>query len=178
MDRNFSTNELMDRASSKRTIALISRGVLTLRPPPEPLSRSGSPLHPRLIGLGAPLLIAALATDLAYANSLLFQWENFSIWLLAGGLLLAALAGLAVLLDIVLHRITGIHWVRFSGFSVAALLSLLNALVHSRDAYTAVVPEGLALSAIVSVILVIIGWRGWSVSARQTTNPIISEEAQ
>ena len=166
MDRNFSTNELMDRASSKRTIALISRGVLTLRPPPEPLSRSGSPLHPRLIGLGAPLLIAALATDLAYANSLLFQWENFSIWLLAGGLLLAALAGLAVLLDIVLHRLTRIDWLRFEGFSAAALLSVLNALVHSRDGYTSVVPEGLILSALVVVILAVTGWLGWSMVYR------------
>ena len=178
MNRSFRTDDLIDRARGRLAIAPTPRVGLTLRRLQESASRPSRPLHPRLIGLGAPLLIAALATDLAYANSLLFQWENFSIWLLAGGLLLAALAGLAVLLDIVLHRITGIHWVRFSGFSVAALLSLLNALVHSRDAYTAVVPEGLALSAIVSVILVIIGWRGWSVSARQTTNPIISEEAQ
>jgi uncharacterized membrane protein len=134
------------------------------------------PLHPRLIGSGAALLIAALATDLLYVNTLLFQWDNFSIWLLTGGLVLAALAGLALVLDMVSHRITGIDWLRFSGFTAAALLSLLNALVHSRDAYTAVAPEGLALSALVAAILVITGWRGWSVGALHASRPIISEE--
>jgi uncharacterized membrane protein len=67
---------------------------------------------------------------------------------------------------------------RFSGFCAAALLSLLNALVHSRDAYSAVAPEGLELSALVSAILVIVGWRGWSVSARHSSRPTVSKEAQ
>jgi uncharacterized membrane protein len=124
-------------------------------------------LHPRLIGAGAALLIAALATDVTYAKTLLFQWDNFSIWLLTCGLVLAAFAGLALVLDVVLHRITASNWWRFAGFSAAALLSLLNALVHSRDAYTAVVPEGLELSALVTAILVIVGGRGWSVGVRR-----------
>jgi uncharacterized membrane protein len=52
------------------------------------------------------------------------------------------------------------------------LLSLLNAFVHSRDGYTAVVPQGLCLSAIVTVLLLVIGWRGWSLAAlRPTPSP-------
>jgi uncharacterized membrane protein len=140
--------------------------------------RSGRPLHPRLVGFGAMLLVAAFATDVTYADTLLFQWDNFSIWLLTGGLLLAAGAGLALVLDVASHRITAINWLRFSGFVIAALLSLLNALVHSRDAYTAVVPQGLELSALVSAILVILGWRGWSVSARYSSRPTVSKEVQ
>ena len=142
------------------------------------IPHSSRPLHPRLIGCGAALLIAALVTDFTYVNSLLFQWENFSIWLLTGGLVLAAFAGLAIAFDIASHRISGIDWLRFSGLLVAALLSLLNALVHSRDAYTAVAPQGLELSALVSAILVIVGWRGWSVGARHSSRPIDSKEAQ
>jgi uncharacterized membrane protein len=46
----------------------------------------------------------------------------------------------------------------------AALLSLLNVFVHSRDAWTSVVPQGLELSVVVAVCLAIIGWRGWSVT--------------
>jgi uncharacterized membrane protein len=176
MNRQFHADDLMDRARSRLTIAPAPRVGPTLQRLQESTSRPRTPLHPRLIGLGATLLIAALATDLAYANSLLFQWDNFSIWLITGGLVLAALAGLALVIDIVSHRVTGIDWLRFSGFTAAALLSLLNALVHSRDAYTAVVPEGLALSALVSATLVIIGRRGWSVGARQSFRPIISEE--
>jgi uncharacterized membrane protein len=123
-------------------------------------------LHPRLIGAGAILLIATAATDLAYTTSLLVQWENFSMWLLTGGLVLAAFAGAALVIDLLLHRVRNIDWLRFGGFTLAALLSLLNALVHSRDAYTAVVPQGIELSALVAVLLIMLGWRGWSLTAR------------
>ena len=122
-------------------------------------------LHPVLIALGATLLLAAFATDLAYWRTLLFQWDNFSVWLLTGGLILAALAGLALLAEAALHRLGRIAWWRFIGFAAAALVSLLNAFVHSRDAYTAVVPEGLVLSAVVTVLLVVLGWHGWSLRA-------------
>ena len=176
MDHNFSTEDLIDRARSKLTFAVRPRVGATFLPLQDTIFHSGRPLHPRLIGAGAVLLIAALVTDLTYENSLLFQWENFSMWLITAGLVLAALAALALVIDIVLRRVTGIDWIRFSGFSAVVLLSVLNALVHSRDAYAAVVPEGLALSALVTAILVIVGWRDWSVGARRSTRPIISEE--
>lgn len=119
--------------------------------------------HPRLVGVGAVLLIAAWGTDAAYAHSLLFEWENFSMWLLTAGLVLAAFAGIALSFDIASYRTKKIDMRRFGGFAVAAMLSLWNVLVHSRDAYTAVVPTGLELSTLVSAILLILGWRGWSV---------------
>jgi uncharacterized membrane protein len=122
------------------------------------------PLHARLVGGGAALLVATFGTDLIYARTLLFQWANFSIWLLTGGLVMAALAGLALVLDVMTRRVGRIQWVKFTGFSVAALLSLLNAFVHSRDAYTSVVPQGLVLSASVAAILLVLGWSGWSIN--------------
>ncbi|MHB8286782.1 MAG: DUF2231 domain-containing protein, partial [Caulobacteraceae bacterium] len=39
--------------------------------------------------------------------------------------------------------------------AAAALLSLLNAFVHSRDAWTSVVPDGITLSVIVTALLLI-----------------------
>jgi uncharacterized membrane protein len=47
------------------------------------------------------------------------------------------------------------------------LLSLLNAFVHSRDGYTAVVPTGLTLSALVVAILLFTAWadRAWYLAA-------------
>jgi uncharacterized membrane protein len=122
-------------------------------------------LHPRLIAPAAALLVAAFLTDLLYWRTALSQWETFSIWLLTAGLILAGLSGLALLLDVRLRRVPGIDWPRFAALAAAALLSLLNAFVHSRDGYTAVVPEGLALSTIVTLLLLITGWRGWSLSA-------------
>ncbi len=178
MNRFFRTDARMERAYSERGDASVPRVRLVFRPFQGPISHPGRPLHPRLIGPGAVLLIAVLATDVTYAKTLLFQWDNFSIWLLTGGLLLAAFAALALVLDVASRRIAAIDWLRFSGFAAAVLLSLLNAFVHSRDAYTAVVPEGLELSALVSAILVVVGWRGWSVGMRHSSRPTVSKEAR
>ena len=60
--------------------------------------------HAPLVASGATLLIAALVTDVLYWRTALTQWENFSIWLITGGLLLAAVASLALLLDLAFHR--------------------------------------------------------------------------
>jgi uncharacterized membrane protein len=174
MNRHIFSDDSMKRVLRNSTDPSILRLGLNFQPFEEPpieglTLRSRRPLHPRLIGSGAVLLIAVLATDVIYANTLLFQWENFSIWLLTSGLVLAAGAGLALVVDIVQHRIKGIDWLRFSAFTAAALLSLLNALVHSRDAHTAVVPDGLELSLLVSAILVVVGRRGWSVAARHSS---------
>jgi uncharacterized membrane protein len=137
------------------------------------MSDPPSLLHPSFVGAGATLLIAAFATDLVYWRTLLFQWNNFSAWLLVAGLILAALAGLALLVDVLRGHIFAMAWGRFAGFTAASLLALLNAFVHSRDAYTAVVPQGLELSALVTVILLILGTRGWSL--RGAGRVLISE---
>jgi uncharacterized membrane protein len=161
MDRYFRTDAVIERTHTDP----IPNVRLLFSPFRAPAHSPGRPWHPHLIGSGAVLLIATLSTDLIYMRTLLFQWENFSIWLLTGGLVLAALGGVTLILDILLHRVARIDWERFTGLAVAAMLSLLNAFVHSRDAYTAVVPQGIVLSASVAILLVFIGWWGWSVSA-------------
>jgi uncharacterized membrane protein len=123
-------------------------------------------LHPGVIAAGSTLLIATFASDFLYWRTLLFQWNNVSAWLLAAGLIISALAAIAFITDLVLRRVDRVAWLRFAGLSVAALLALLNAFVHSRDAYTAVVPEGIILSAIVTAILVLVGVSGgWSLAS-------------
>ena len=128
-------------------------------------------LHPALIALGSALLMAALITDVIYWSTLATQWENFSIWLITGGVILAALSALALVLDNALKRISAIAWPRFAVLALAALLSVLNAFVHSRDAYTAVVPQGFELSGIVTALLLLVGWRGWNLSVRSPIDP-------
>ena len=125
-------------------------------------------LHPGLIAAGAAFLIAVFVTDALYYETLLFQYDNFSGWLLAGGLLLALFGAIAFVIDLASRRVGRIAWIRVAGLTVAALLGLLNAFVHSRDAYTAVIPEGIALSAIVAVILIVVGLAGgWSLASRR-----------
>jgi uncharacterized membrane protein len=128
-------------------------------------------LHPGFIAAGAILLMAALVTDFAYRATLLIQWENFSVWLITAGLVLAALAGLALLIDYGFGRLGAISWWRFALFAAAALLSLLNVFVHSRDGYTAVLPLGLGLSAVVTVLLLLAVRSGWSLRVLSPSTP-------
>ena len=128
-------------------------------------------LHPAPVAVGAALLIASFGTAALYWKTLLFQWNNFSAWLLLGGLLMAAVAAVAFVVDLASRRLRRIAWLRLAGLTAAALLSLLNILVHSRDAYTAVVPEGIALSAVVTVLLIAVGVGGWSLGSSRHPAP-------
>lgn len=125
-------------------------------------------IHPSLVAAGASLLIGALVSDIFYWQTALFQWTNFSVWLITGGLLLALVAGVALLVDVMLLDAGPISWGHFAALAAAALLSLLNAFIHSRDAWTTVVPQGITLSALVTILLLCIGWRGWSVTKLST----------
>ena len=75
------------------------------------------------------------------------MWETFSDWLITAGLIMAAFAIIAFVIDFVGGKqIHTLAWPYAVGYVLAVLLSLINAFVHSRDGYTAVVPTGLTLS--------------------------------
>ena len=164
MDSRFSASGTIKRMPQMRRDLTLPHIVWGDSAGARSMARMRVPLHPRFVGFGATLLIGAFATDLAYAQSEIFQWENLSVWLITAGLVLAAVAAVILIFDLVAHRIAAINWLRFWSFTGAVLLSILNVLVHSRDAYTAVVPQGVILSGIVAAILLALGWwRGWSV---------------
>lgn len=116
------------------------------------------PLYPRLVPAAYAFFGAALVTDLAYWRSASTTWETFSVWLITAGLLVVAATAVAGLVDLAAGRRT--HpltppWPHVLGDALVALLSVVNVMVHSRDGYTAVVPTGLTLSALVMLILVL-----------------------
>jgi uncharacterized membrane protein len=109
-----------------------------------------------LVWFSAAYFTGALVTDLAYWRMLDVMWERFSIWLITAGLILAGLAAIAYVIDLASSRqIDRPAWPSVVGYALAALLSLINVFVHSRDAYTAVVPTGLMLSVLVVVVLLL-----------------------
>jgi uncharacterized membrane protein len=144
--------------------------VLAAEPPSEPArraighSRARAPLHRGFIGAGAVLLIAAFATDSMYYTTALWQWANFSAWLITAGLIITLVAVMLLLLDFATGRAARLNTGSFILVTVAALLSLVNAFVHSRDAWTSVVPQGILLSALSAILLLIAGVRGWSLA--------------
>jgi uncharacterized membrane protein len=121
-------------------------------------------LHPFFIGLGGTLLMAALFTDLMYSSNALMQWANFSSWLIAGGLVLALIAAIVLVIEFVAGRAGAIRWLDFILLAAAAILSIVNVFVHTRDAWTSVVPTGITLSVIVAILLLVAGLRGWTVT--------------
>jgi uncharacterized membrane protein len=125
------------------------------------------PLHRILAPFPVAYFAAALATDLAYWRTAEVMWERFSVWLIAGGLVISALVALAAVIDLIFARQRP-AWFRAIGYLVAVLLSLLNVFVHSRDGYTAVVPTGVTLSAIVVAILLVYSvTAGWTLTHRR-----------
>ena len=125
------------------------------------------PIHRILAPFPVAYFAAALVTDLAYWRTAEVMWERFSVWLIAGGLVMSALVALAAVVDLVFARQRP-AWTRALGYIVAVLLSIVNVLVHSRDAYTAVVPTGVTLSVIVVAILLVYSvTAGWTLTDRR-----------
>ncbi len=132
---------------------------------------SNRPLYALLVQFPVVCFVGTLLSDLAYVKTTWFVWETFSIWLLTAGCIFAGLAGIVGLVDFLSNRaIRGarLAWPHALVSLAAAVLSVLNAFVHSRDGYTAVVPEGLTLSAIVVVLMLIATVLGWNRSAARS----------
>ena len=114
------------------------------------------PVHSMLASFSAAYFAGALVTDAVYWQMPDVMWERFSIWLIVAGLVMAGLATVAYVIDVAGHRqIDSPVWPRAIGYALAILLALINAFVHSRDGYTAVVPTGLMLSGVVVVVLLL-----------------------
>ncbi len=132
-------------------------------------SIAGHPLHVMLVPIPITCFVGTLLTDLAYWRSDNLQWANFSAWLVTAGVIFGALAALAGITDFLGDgRIRDLRaaWIHGGGNAVALLFAILNAFVHSRDGYTAVIPQGLILSALTVLTLLITGWNGWTMVYR------------
>jgi uncharacterized membrane protein len=123
------------------------------------------PVHPILLPFPAACLIGTLLTDLAYWRTAEMMWADFSAWLVTVGVILSCLAAIAGLIDLFGGRYTersGTVALYAAGNVVVLILAALNMLIHSRDAWTSVVPWGLVLSAATVIVLLFTVWLGWS----------------
>lgn len=130
---------------------------------------AGHPLHPMLVPIPITCFVGALITDIAYWRTANMQWANMSAWFLTVGLIVALLAVIAGLIDFLGDRnIRDLRavWIHAGGNAVALVLAIFNVFIHSRDAYTSVVPTGLILSALTVLILLVTGWMGWELVYR------------
>lgn len=127
------------------------------------------PIHPMLVPFPIACFVGTLLTDLAYWKTAEMMWADFSAWLLAAGLVFGGLAAIAGLIDFFGNRLIrrlSEAWIHMVGNAAVLVLALFNALVHSRDAWTSVVPTGLILSALTVLVLIVTGWMGWAMVYR------------
>jgi uncharacterized membrane protein len=137
--------------------------------PRSTFSLRGHPLHAMLVPIPIVCFVATLATDIVYWSTAAMQWANISAWLLVIGLIFSVFAATAGLIDFFGDpRIREMRaaWIHGLGSVAAIVLSIFNALIHTRDAYTSVVPSGLILSTLVVAIMLVTSWNGWTMVYR------------
>ena len=124
-----------------------------------PTVRPG-PLHATLLAGSVPLFLGALLSDIAYGQTYQIQWANFASWLIAGALVFSGFALLFALVNLLrAERKSGRPALYFLLLLAAWVLGLVNAFQHAKDAY-AMMPTGLVLSAIVTLLALVATWIG------------------
>ena len=88
------------------------------------------------------------------------MWADFSDWLLTVGVIVGYATVVVALIETFAIRspLRGATWRYAIGNVVALILATFNMLVHTRDAWTSVVPWGLVLSAAIVLVLILTGW--------------------
>ena len=127
---------------------------MSLRPEPR-----RSVIATGIYGLLNPIpfgcFVAALIFDIIYSKSAVILWDKGSAWLIVFGLLFAAVPRLVNLTQVWItarRSATRTDKLDFWLNLAAIVVAIVNAFVHSRDAY-AVVPTGLWLSTCTVILL-------------------------
>ena len=116
------------------------------------------PLQMILLASMLPLFAGGLLSDLAYSSSYQIQWSNFAAWLIAGAMVFAGISLLWAIVDLVRSETRTRSSVLLPLLLVLVfVLGLINSFVHARDAW-AVMPQGLILSIVVTILALASLW--------------------
>ncbi len=123
----------------------------------------GHPLHPILITLPIGFFIATFLFDVIFWWTRTEMWATAALWLLGAGLIAAALAATAGLIDFIGDaRIRQINdaWHHAIGNVILVLVQAFSFYWRYRYGSSAVVPLGLSFSLIAVLIMAFTGWKG------------------
>ena len=118
---------------------------------PRRVAPAFQPVHALLLGGALTLFLGALLSDVAYYRTFEIQWNNFASWLIAGALVIAAVALVCALFALLPARRTPAALPHFVLLLATWVAGFFNALMHARDAWASM-PGGLVLS-VVTVVL-------------------------
>ena len=137
--------------------------------PQSTASIAGHPIHPMLIPFPIAFFVATFFCDLAYWQTSNSAWATAGIWLLGAGLIMAALAAVAGLTDVLGEpRIRALNdvWWHAGGNILDVLIELYNFYARYSEGTPAILPMGLILSLVVVCTLLFTGWKGWEMVYR------------
>ncbi len=135
-------------------------------------------IHPLLLPFPVACLVGALLTDVVYWRTAEMMWADFSAWLISAGVILGIIVAVLFLIDLLTGRFAARAaptWPYAVGCLISLVLGFLNMLIHTRDAWTSVVPWGLALSAATVLLLLVTVWVGWPFIFRREVNVVARE---
>jgi uncharacterized membrane protein len=124
---------------------------------------AGHPLHPMLITFPVAFLTAVLGSDVAYVLTEDPFWARMSIWLLAGGTIMGALAGATGTVEVLAVagiRRRGVSWTHFVAAVMLLSVAFANLMQRVGAPELAVLPWGLYLSALGAALVGFAGWLG------------------
>ncbi|MFC0337150.1 DUF2231 domain-containing protein [Kushneria avicenniae] len=123
--------------------------------------RGLNPLHGVVLAGTFVLFLGAALSDYAYMASYEIQWATFASWLIASALVCNGLAFVCALFGLFTagNRRRGL--IQMLLLLVSFLLGFVNALIHAMDAW-AMMPTGLILSIIVTILALVAAWIGFT----------------
>ena len=134
-----------------------------------PASIAGHPIHPMLIPFPIAFFVGAFVCDLVFWGTRNPSWADATLWLLGAGLIMAALAAVAGLTDVLGEekiRSLSTAWWHAGGNVLVVLIELYNWYARYEHGSAAILPTGIILSAIVVAMLLFTGWKGWELVYR------------
>lgn len=118
------------------------------------------PIHSIILAFPIALYPSALLADIAYLQTAVIQWSNFSQWLIVGAQLFAGLLLGWALFGLFSGRTRHFGTARLVYLLLVAAmfaLGMINAFQHSRDGWHSVGTTGLVLSIACTLIALATG---------------------
>jgi uncharacterized membrane protein len=131
---------------------------------------AGHPIHPMLIPFPVACFVLTFVSDVTFWKTSNDFWASASLWLLGIGLIMAALAAVMGMIDLMGDdRIRNLNdaWLHAGGNVIAVVIELYNWYSRYEHGTSAIIPTGLVLSLIVVLILLFTGWKGWEMVYRE-----------
>jgi uncharacterized membrane protein len=139
------------------------------RNPRSTASIAGHPIHPMLIPFPIAFFVGTFVCDLVFWGTRNPSWFDATLWLLGAGLIIAALAAVAGLTDVIGEpkiRSLSTAWWHAGGNVVAVVIDIINFFLRYSEGPSAELPTRIILSAVVVCILLFTGWKGWELVYR------------